>query len=342
MPTRNHIADLLKGIAVILMVQVHIIELFATTKIYESTFGKELLFLGSVPVAPVFILIFGYYIASNSKSSLKLILKGLKIFGLGMLLNVILNLNLIISVAKGLYQIDLLPYIFGVDILQFAGLSMIVIALLNKVFEKNKLILICGILVSAFLGQILLNYIPENTFLKYLSSLFYGSTYWSYFPLFPWLAYPLTGMVFYHLQPRFNFAILKKAGLKVFIVITFLCFMLFTINYAISISSELQLYYHHGLLFFLWSILFLLFYGFFIYEFHAFFGMTKLLNYLKWLGKNVTLIYIIQWIIIGNIATEIYKTVSSPIFLLAYFVAILGFSSAIAYFNYKIKEKFIL
>jgi hypothetical protein len=27
-----------------------------------------------------------------------------------------------------------------------------------------------------------------------------------------------------------------------------------------------------------------------------------------WLGKNITLFYIIQWLIIGNIATAIYQT----------------------------------
>jgi len=29
-----------------------------------------------------------------------------------------------------------------------------------------------------------------------------------------------------------------------------------------------------------------------------------------WLGKNITVFYIIQWLIIGNIATAIYQTQS--------------------------------
>ena len=35
---------------------------------------------------------------------------------------------------------------------------------------------------------------------------------------------------------------------------------------------------------------------------------TKLIYYLSWTGKNVTVIYVIQWIIIGNIATILYHT----------------------------------
>ena len=41
---RTQLADLLKGIAVVLMIQVHIIEKFAVVSIYESNVGKLLLF----------------------------------------------------------------------------------------------------------------------------------------------------------------------------------------------------------------------------------------------------------------------------------------------------------
>src|ERR1035437_8992996 len=137
MMPRTQTADLLKGIAVLLMIQVHIIELFASEGIYNSSIGKVLLFLGGPPVAPVFMLIFGYFIAASKKTSGQLIVRGLKIIGLGMLLNFALNSNLIISVSKGLLKIDLLPYIFGVDILQFAGISIIIIAIFKKAIGKS-------------------------------------------------------------------------------------------------------------------------------------------------------------------------------------------------------------
>jgi hypothetical protein len=31
-------------------------------------------------------------------------------------------------------------------------------------------------------------------------------------------------------------------------------------------------------------------------------------NFFCWIGKNITIFYVIQWLIIGNIATAIYQT----------------------------------
>lgn len=331
MATRNQTADLLKGIAVLLMIQVHIIELFASNAISNSSLGKILLFLGGAPVAPVFAVIFGYFIAASKKSSTQLILKGFKFIGLGFFLNIALNLNLIISVAKGLYQIDILPYIFGVDILHFAGVSLIFIAIFKTPIDRNLIFLIMCIITSPLLGHLLLNHVPKNIVLEYMSSLFYGSSNWSYFPLFPWLSYPLTGIACYRLIQRHDFRALCATKIKIWVAILWVLFFVLTINYAISISSDLPSYYHHGIVFFIWVILFLLGYSFYANKLDELMGETILLRYIKWLGKHVTIIYFIQWIIIGNIATEIYKTVLLPSTLLIYFVSIVFISSCFCY-----------
>ena len=39
-------------------------------------------------------------------------------------------------------------------------------------------------------------------------------------------------------------------------------------------------------------------------------GVRAPLIYLKWLGRHVTLVYVLQWLIIGNVGTAIYKTQS--------------------------------
>ena len=339
MKKRSQTADLLKGIAVLLMIQVHILELFASKIISDSNIGKILLFLGGPPVAPVFALILGYYIAASQKTSWQLLLRAIKIICLGMLLNIALNFNLIISVTKGLYKIDLFPYFFGIDILHFAGLSIIVIALLKKVFAKNLLLSVIFIGISAFLGHFLLNYIPEKNSWKYITAPFYGSCSWSYFPLFPWLAYPLTGFTFYQLKNRFGINLLDATKIKILSGIVLAIFLFFTLRAAVHVSSHLNLYYHHGPLFVLWIILFLAFYSFFVFEIDKLFGNFLLMKYLKWLGKNVTLIYVIQWIVTGNTATEVYKTISSPLYLALSFVLVLCVSSAATYLILKIKEK---
>ena len=352
MNNRTQTADLLKGIAALLMIQVHIIELFATQNIFDSTIGKVLLFLGGPPVAPVFMVIFGYFIAESKKTTKQLIGRGLKIIFLGLLLNIALNFNLIISVNKGIFDIDIWPYIFGVDILPLAGLSLIIIALLSPIWRINKSVIIFSLIalifISAFLGNFLLDYTPQQSLLKYLFSPFYGASTWSYFPLFPWLSYSLAGIIFFKIKQYYDLNLLNKPSVKIVLGGLFLLLLVFTIRYAITISSDLQPgiqgkqeYYHHGLIFFLWVITFLSFYSFFINEIEKKLGTTIVFRYIKWIGKNITVVYIIQWIIIGNIATEIFKTVAVPSYLLICFIAVSAISSGICYLWVKIKGRLI-
>ena len=338
MPKRTHTADVLKGIAILLMIQVHVVELFASHELAASSVGKVFMFLGGPPVAPLFMVLFGYFISVSHKSRQQLIVRGLKIFALGMLLNLAFNFNLINSVMRGLLQIDILPFVFGADILQFAGLSLMVIALLKNVLEQQLVVTLIIIIASVLLGQYLVAYIPEDNSLKYMTAFFYGSAKWSYFPLFPWLAYPLTGIALYQLQQRYQIDVTLTNKTNRALAIGALLFVILTIGYAITVTSDLPSYYHHGILFFLWTIVFLIAYSVCVHTITEHIGTTLLFQYLTWLGKHVTLIYIIQWIIIGNIATEIYKTITSPLYLALCFVGVLVASSGICYLVLQLKE----
>jgi len=354
MKTRAQTADLLKGIAVLLMIQVHIIELFASEAIYNSSIGKILLFLGGPPVAPLFMVIFGYFIAASNKTAGQLLVRGLKILALGLCLNVALNFNLIIKVNNGLLNIDILPYIFGVDILQLAGISIIVITLFKRIFEKSLLLVLLAIFTVIFLGNWLSSFPPETKFLQYVFSYFYRCSDWSYFPLFPWVAYPLSGIALYALKKQIESKNLNVSPVRIFqadesrqllkrivIGLAFFFYLFFTVRYAIFIASDLPLYYHNDLVFAVWTLVFLAFYGYFMNEINRFAGEFVLFRYIKWLGKNVTIIYVLQWILIGNTATEIYKTVSSPPYLLAYFAAALAIASGVCYSLLFLKEKLV-
>lgn len=337
MLTRTQTADVLKGIAILLMIQVHIVELFASQELYNSESGHILLFLGGPPVAPIFMTVFGYFVFASNKSTIQLVSRGVKIILLGMLLNLALNANLIFKVFREGWNINIWPYVFGVDVLLFAGLSLIVIAVSRKIIEKHVFIVLAIIPLILILGEYVFTYIPENVILKYITSFIYGSTEWSYFPLFPWLAYPLSGVVLYQLQQKFDFRFFYLPKTKLLFGSVFLLFLAFTIKYAINVSSNLQQYYHHGLLYFIWVILFCFFYALLVHELNTHLGESIVFKYLKWLGKNVTLIYVIQWIIIGNIATEVYKTVSTPVYLAACFLGIVFVTCVSTYLVLKLK-----
>ena len=328
MNPRATFADLLKGIAVLLMIQVHIVELFASPKIVESTAGEFLLFLGGPFVAPIFMIVFGYFIASSKKSTSSLIQRGISIFLVGILLNIALNINLLIHIYQGIFELNPLTYIFGVDILHFAGISLLIIALLRKILRRNMWFPIGFAVLFAFLAPFLQTFKTDNSIAMYVLSFFYGNSDWSYFPVFPWMAYPLIGMAVFQGKKHFSeIKILQKTSSQFVLGLCFAAFLIFTLNYGISIASNLPEYYHHGIIFFIWNVVFLLFYAFYLNQLNKKIENTIVVKYLYWLGKNVTAIYIIQWIIIGNTATEIYKTVDSPFVLLISFTGVLISSS---------------
>lgn len=330
MQERAHTIDLMKGMAALLMIQVHIIELFANEAVSNSTIGKILLFLGGPPVAPLFLFFMGYFIANSQKSTLVMVLRGVKTFVLGLALNIALNLNLFLSVYKGTYSVNIWQYIFGVDVLPHAGLAIIIIALLRKMLDKTFLIpIILAISIAALAEGIKGS--PQSSFELYSLAFVYGNGSWSYFPLFPWLAYSFAGYAFYKIKQHYDFSILNSNVSKVIVLLMFTLFLLFTGQYAVLIASNLQAYYHHGLKYCIWILFFLMLYGVSTNGLLQLTGTNKLFRYLEWLGRNITVIYVIQWIVIGNAATEVFKTMMSPIALVISFVIVLAVSSLVCY-----------
>lgn len=304
---RFPLPDLLKGFAILFMVQIHIIELFIDNAGRESLFGKIIMFLGGPYTAIIFMMIMGYFIARNRKSTTQNLLRGLKVFVVGILLNVGLNFHLLLKIKFAGWQINPLEYIFGVDILYFAGLSIIILTAI-KTFKKGQawsafalFILVTGF--TAFVNSKLM--VTERNYLLP----FIGGTYsWAYFPLFPWLSYPLLGFAFFHFEENL-LIFFKQQKVAAGIILVFIALaVLYFSKTGINTTINLPAYYHHTFWFSMWAngivILWVLLLRFLLRKFPN----TAAGNFLQWLGKNITLFYVIQWLIIGNIATSIYQT----------------------------------
>lgn len=303
---RNSTADLLKGLAVVFMIQVHLVELFAKPEIYTSWIGKISLFLGGPPAAPVFMLVMGYFIARSKRSIGSNLLRGLKLIALGFALNIGLNLHLLIKIFSGSINLSPLPYIFGVDILFLAGLSIVVLSTV-KHFAKFKLIPLILLLAVIFGIQFLSPASNSDNYMTFFQAYFIGKgIWWSYFPLIPWLAYPLTGYIIYILLSRFDKAFDK---IQLYVLISSGIIAVILIGYAAHVTAVLEDYYNHGFLFFLYSCCFLIFYGTVI-SLLSTSTTNRALKWLEWFGRNVTSAYVIQWLLIGNIATALYRTQS--------------------------------
>jgi len=327
---RDHrllLPDLLKGIAVLLMVQVHITELFVRPEFLGSSAARLSLFLGGPFAAPVFMAVMGYFLFKDGRNGHYYFIRGAKLLLWGFLLNIGLNTHLFIHIFTGSSQLDPLYYLFGVDILFLAGISVILIGILRMFLKKTLWVYFLLAFVIAFIGP----YFPafaKGGSASFIAAFFGGNYSWSYFPVFPWFAYVLAGYSFKGLQTRYEGKIRNNKFYKpVLILIMLLCFVF--APYAIKVSANLSTYYHHGILFFLWMLSFLVFYVFFISRISKFLP-AFIRNYLAWAGKKVTAFYVLQWLLIGNIATAVYKIVL-PINALVFYFAILALVSVVLF-----------
>jgi surface polysaccharide O-acyltransferase-like enzyme len=304
---RFPLPDLLKGFAVFLIVPVHILEKFIDYPGRESLFGKILLVLGGPVAVPLFMMIMGYFVAMSKKSAPQNILRGVLIFILGIFLNVGLNFHLLLKIWTEGWKFDPLQAIFGVDIFYLAGLSIIILSSLKTLKYGQQWIAFTLILLvsgsTSYINEVLM--VTER---NYILPFIGGEYSWSYFPLFPWFAYPLIGFLFQKTESRIREFIQKQKVISiVFLAFVFILVVLFS-RFGIETTINLSEYYHHTFLFFIWTlgvdVLWVLLLWFLVQKFSEF----PVIVFLRWLGKNITVFYIIQWLIIGNIATAIYQT----------------------------------
>jgi hypothetical protein len=301
--------DLLKGLAAFFMVQIHITELFIDSAGRNSIFGKLTLFLGGPFAAVVFMLVMGYFIAKNNGSLTQNLVRGVKIFILGFLLNIGLNFHLLLKIKFAGWSYNPLEYIFGVDILYLAGMSIILLAglkSLRKGYEWASLILLLSVIaLTGFMNEKLM--VTNHYFvLPFIA----GAYSWSYFPLFPWLAYPLTGFIFAQHQAKISLFFVSKRIVSFILlaVIAALVFLFF--KQGINTTIDLPLYYHHTAGYALWALGLTLIWTLSLQLFLKLFPETMVGDFFCRIGRNITLFYVIQWLIIGNIATTIYQSQS--------------------------------
>nr|WP_321353484.1 acyltransferase family protein [uncultured Draconibacterium sp.] len=305
---RLRLPDLLKGIAILFMIQVHIMELFIDYAGQSSVAGKTSLFLGGPFTAMVFMMVMGYFVAASKKTFRENLVRGVKVFVLGFLLNIGLNFHLLLKVKYAGWLYNPLEYIFGVDILYLAGLSIVILAVLKELSEKLQALVSFGLLVTVLLLTDSMNNWLTLSDRNYITPFISGTYSWSYFPLFPWLSYPLVGYFFFYVQNRIQQFISERKELASSVVFLIAFLVLCFSKAGIKTTVNLQAYYHHTFKYGIWALgLLIVWTGIFyllVKEFKA--GWFE--KILVWMGKNITLIYVVQWLIIGNIATAIYQT----------------------------------
>ncbi|HMM12369.1 MAG TPA: heparan-alpha-glucosaminide N-acetyltransferase domain-containing protein [Bacteroidales bacterium] len=317
--------DFLKGLAVMAMIQVHITELFAVLVWQQSVLGRISLFLGGPAAAPLFMVVMGYLAGIAKRTPFQLIVRGAKLIVWGLMLNIGMNAHLLLRIFLEGWPQHPLQYIFGVDILFLAGLSLILLAiaaLSGRYSAVAALMLFAAILASVYLPPYTA---ADDSLVTYLMAFVHSDAGWSYFPIIPWAAYPLAGFV----ASRFwMMAGMPRPAELINWLIVVAGIVVLGLSFSIGWQSatNLRSWYHHQAPVVLWNLVFVAAMAAAAGLVIEAYSSRPAVRWLCWTGRNVTAFYVFQWLIIGNLATLLYQS-RYPLQLLFWFIAVVAISS---------------
>lgn len=296
--------DVARGLAVLFMILIHMQLYFAKTEVIESLYGRIIDFAGTLPAAPMFMFLLGVGINYTRKEEPKLFFKrGFLLLAGGYILNFfrgfipyIINYFIYKEVN---YFYGAIVELMKIDILQFAGLSMLFFGLFRYLKQDYLTITILAIAL-ALSNLFLSNITVDNFWAASFVGLIWGASEYSYFPFLTWIFYPLAGYLFGYLLIRCRD---KRRFYRTTAIASALFFLggILTFNWTIGLQSGLKTdiaYYHHV---FTDNITFT---AFVILEISLISFITPyipkvLITIIERWSRNVTAIYFIHWILIG-------------------------------------------
>ena len=298
---RLRFLDLARGLAIVFMVLQHVQLLFAVDSGEHSAVGLTFLLLGTAPAAPVFMVAMGFLFGSSAKADVRYgVVRGLQLFALGYVLNALrFTLPLLLTGDPRLDEFFGGPWVplLEVDILQLAGLSLMILGPVKR-FVRGPWLVVAAAAAAAAVAPLLWGGLGSP-----LLDVLWGTGEWVSFPLFPWLAYPLLGLALARFTARASSAsrllrawTLTGAGL---IVVGTLVVLLVPDAGGILALGD---YFRSGL------PVQLILAGFVLLWLAALWWLDRRLSwrmaprYLTSLSRNITAIYVIQWLLIGWLA----------------------------------------
>lgn len=197
--------DIARGLSVLGMIMVHTLWMYGNTLTQaESWLGSFLHFIGKGTAS--FLVAMGVsLVLSRRQSQKQLALRGLQILLLAYALNA---LKFIIPVLTGWMpdsfiaaygwqrplSLGQLTYLLSTgDILQMAGVALVVLAIIKPLL-KHQYQIIGWALIVALASRWGAPELGQSPWLNYGINLFWSRDYQIYFPLFPWFACILAGM----------------------------------------------------------------------------------------------------------------------------------------------------
>lgn len=336
--------DIPRAIAIGLMIMIHTLMFYANPATMQQPLTKFLMLFGTGPGAPTFMFLMGvYFVYASPKNSRYYIRRGLQLIGLGYLLNIMrflipVGVILLLEVPrKAFLPWTPLTFFKDIDILQFAGLALIIMTFIRSKLRRpihTLVIIAVTALASPFLWGINTGFAP----LDWVLDLLWGKNIYTVFPLFPWLVYPLAGYLFGQLMIKNNLnrSFFRKsclAGLALYIGGMVLS--------STNISFHYGDYFRAGYGGTAVMLGFAIFYVTGVELICRRLGVKKKIKVAAYLSDNLTSLYLIHWTVIGwlMITGMPHKLSLGMCFMVILLVGVLSISILIVYQDYRSARK---
>jgi hypothetical protein len=296
--------DHARGFTVFIMPAAHALLLFGDPAVHQSLLADIFRFLAEGPGAQLFMLLMGVSFSFSKRIRRNYVLKRtfyllLAAYGLNFF-KFIVPLGLSILPENLLSEFGLRNdlsaaqfFLLMGDILHFAGIAYMILYLVSRLKHSPIwafLLAIAIMIISPFVWDVK----PELIFVDQLTDLFTGHPPSTFFPVFPWLVYPLMGLTLGYLLKRNNpDYLIRKMGLTgfAFIVISIVFPATTTITAWPSFyrTEPADTLFHLGFVL-VWLSL--------VHWISKKVRINYFFRLFNFCSRHITIIYLIQWILI--------------------------------------------
>ncbi|MBW1294191.1 heparan-alpha-glucosaminide N-acetyltransferase domain-containing protein [Aquimarina litoralis] len=308
-PKNNRILaiDFGRGFSVIAMIMVHTLWIHAQQNVQSDTFlGHFIHFVGRG--TPVFLITMGVsFMISRNQSIQSAIKRGILILGVAYLMNF---LKFLTPILVGLMPdsfitaygwespLNIEKYMYLLltgDILQLAGISLVILGFV-RAYVKNKFLILGLAIVIAFLSVELRDFQSGTVGLSYITQLLWSNGYWVYFSVFPWISFILLGMFFgqWYIEMDYD----QDKLFKRMFIGGIICILVGAPLVFMAEEYHFNDFFHLGP----GGVIYLAGWNFAVLSiFHWLLTKTKnnsVYRTFYYCSKNVTSLYVIQWVLI--------------------------------------------
>ena len=294
--------DIAKGFAILFMIWVHTAETFSS----GTSVGYEIVenFLGGPFAAPVFMVCMGIGMRYGRKTSAKDFAKrGIDLLMIGLVLNVfryVLPLLIGYALSGETLFLNTFTFLFGVDILEFAGLAFLFFALAKKL-KWNDLTLLIIAAAASVAGALLKWTATGNMYIDQFTGYIWGNEdAQTYFPFLNWIIFPVFGYLFAklfrHLADKKAFY--QKVSTVCGVVGLGYLVLAYGFKFPFSMYGETGYYYFLGPIDTIAVLMLVV--GIFGFDYFMLpLQNTFFVKALRDMSKNINTVYCIQWTLIG-------------------------------------------